>query len=328
MLARSAESLYWIGRYLERASHLARLMRQQTESLVDSPVRDIYFGWHRIYGALGRRPHAGPLDTEGDEYYTLADSFTLADDLTFEPTTPDSIRNCFGQARENARQVRHRISAEMWASLNRPYLRLRDLEIQDIWASTPEQFYAGVEADIDTFRGVSSSTMYRDQGWHFIRLGSFLERAELTASLLGAQIAAVRLFEVPAEAYWTSLLRLFHAFEAYQKGDGLAIDAGRVLDLLVSNPQLPDSLSMSVLGLHRELSAVGQGPDRTATSQARSQVDLMSDLLRTVWPSTMDPGALFAEFRNAGRRLHELVTETYFDYPVATRPAGIGGFDQ
>ena len=328
MLARSAESLYWIGRYLERADHLARLMRQQTESLVDSPVRDIYFGWHRIYGALGRQPHPGPLEMEGDEQYTLADSFTLADDLTFEPTTPDSIRNCFRQARENARQVRHRISAEMWTSLNRPYLRLRDIEIQDIWASTPEQFYAAVEADIDTFRGVSSSTMYRDQGWHFIRMGSFLERAELVASLLSAQIAAVRLFDVPADAYWTSLLRLLHAFEAYQQGDGLAIHAGRVLDLLVSNPQLPDSLSMSVLGLHRELSALGQGPDRTATSQARIQVNHLSDLLRSVWPRTVDAEGLFGEFRDAIRRLHDLVTETYFDYPVMARPPRLGQFDQ
>lgn len=328
MLARSAESLYWIGRYLERAAHLARLMRQQTESLVDSPVRDIYFGWHRIYGALGRQPHPGPLDTEADEQYTLADSFTLADDLTFEPTTPDSIRNCFAQARENARQVRHRISAQMWTSLNRPYLRLRDIEIQDIWASTPEQFYAAVEADIDTFRGVSSSTMYRDQGWHFIRMGSLLERAELVASLLSAQIAAVRLFDVPADAYWTSLLRLLHAFEAYQQGDGLEVDPNRVLDLIVSNPQLPDSLSMSVLGLHRELSAIGQGPDRTATSQARIQADHLSDLLRSVWPGTADPEGLFAEFRDAIRRLHDLMTETYFDYPVMARPPRLGQFDQ
>ena len=328
MLSRGASGLYWIGRYLERAGHLTRLMRQQTESLVDSPVRDIYFGWHRIYGALGRQPHPGPLDLEADDSYTLADSFTLADDVTFEPTAPDSIRNCFAQARENARQVRHRISAEMWVSLNRTYLRLRDMEIQDIWASTPEQFYATVEADIDTFRGVTSSTLYRDQSWHFIRLGSFLERAELVASLLGAQIAAVRLFEVPADAYWTSLLRLYYAFEAYQKGDGLALDAERVLDLLVSNPQLPDSLSVSVLGLHRELSSIGEGPDRTATAQVRSQVDHLSDLLRSAWPRTADREGLLAEFRAACRRLHNLVTDTYFDHPVVTHRAHIGEFDQ
>ena len=328
MLSRSASSLYWIGRYLERADHLTRLMRQQTESLVDSPVRDIYFGWHRIYGALGRQPHPGPLDLEGDDSYTLADSFTLADDVTFEPTTPDSVKNCMAQARENARQVRHRISAEMWTCLNRSYLQLQDVEIQHIWSSSPEQFYASVEADIDTFRGVSSSTMYRDQGWHFIRLGSFLERGELVASLLGAQIAAVRLFDVPADAYWTSLLRLYYAFEAYQKGDGLAIDPDRVLDLLVSSPQLPDSLSVSVLGLHRELSAIGEGPDRTSSAQTRSQVDHMSDLLRSSWPRTADREGLLAAFRDACQRLHNLVTETYFYYPAVTHPAPLGGFDQ
>ncbi len=328
MLSRSADSLYWIGRYLERADHLTRLMRQQTESLVDSPVRDIYFGWHRIYGALGRTPHPGPLDLEEDDSYTLADSFTLADDLTFEATTPDSIRNCFAEARENARQVRHRISAEMWTCLNRSYLQLQDVEIQHIWSSSPEQFYTAVEADIDTFRGVSSSTMYRDQGWHFIRLGSFLERAELVASLLSAQIAAVRLFDVPADAYWTSLLRLYHAFEAYQKGDGLAIDADRVLDLLVANPQLPDSLSVSVLGLNREFSSIGAGPDRTAAAQARSQLDYMSDLLRSSWPRTTDRQGLLTEFRDACRRLHDLVADTYFDYPVVTHPARTGAFDQ
>ena len=196
MLARSAESLYWIGRYLERAGHLARLMRQQTESLVDSPVRDIYFGWHRIYGALGRRPHPGPLDTEADEYYTLADSFTLADDLTFEPTTPDSIRNCFARARENARQVRHLISAEMWASLNRSYLRLRDLEIQNIWRTSPESFYAETAEEIDTLSGVAAATMYRDTGWSFIQLGRAIERAQLSASLLLAQLAAASISTV------------------------------------------------------------------------------------------------------------------------------------
>lgn len=120
MLSRSAAGLYWMGRYLERARHLSRLLKQQTESLVDSPPRDIYFGWHRIYGALERQPQAGALELDTDDLYTLADSFTLTDDLTFEPTNPDSIRTCFAQGRENARQMRHHISAEMWTCSTGP----------------------------------------------------------------------------------------------------------------------------------------------------------------------------------------------------------------
>ncbi len=71
MLSRSAAGLYWMGRYLERASHLSRLLRQQTESLVDSPTRDIYFGWHRIYGTLDREPLSGALELNSDDLFTL-----------------------------------------------------------------------------------------------------------------------------------------------------------------------------------------------------------------------------------------------------------------
>ena len=246
MLSRSAAGLYWMGRYLERARHLSRLLKQQTESLVESPPRDIYFGWHRIYGAFERQPQAGALELDTDDLYTLADSFTLTDDLTFEPTNPDSIRTCFAQGRENARQMRHHISAEMWTCLNRSHLRLQGMAIQDIWLRSPENFYAETAAEIDTFRGVTSSTLYRDDAWHFVQLGNYVERAQLSSSLLIAQIAAVRLFEVPADAYWTSLLRHYYAFEAYNRASSAAIEPDRVLDLLVTNPQLPDSPTPSV----------------------------------------------------------------------------------
>ena len=309
MLSRSAAGLYWMGRYLERAGHLSRLLKQQTESLVDSPPRDIYFGWHRIYGALEREPHTGTLELDND-------------DLTFEPTNPDSVRTCFVQERENARQMRHHISAEMWTCLNQSYLRLQSMEITDIWLRSPENFYAETAAEIDTFRGITSSTLYRDDAWHFVQLGSYMERTQLSASLLIAQVAAVRLFEVPADAYWTSLLRHYYAFEAYNRASSAAIEPDRVLDLLVGSHQLPDSLSLSASGLCRELVAVGQGPDSRSTDQARRQAEHILRLVDTEWPGVTDRDALLREIRSACRRLHGLVTETYFDYPVAAPVTG------
>ena len=83
--------------------------------------------------------------------FTLADSYTLAGDLTFERTNPDSILNCLAQGRENARQTRHLITTEMWLRLNLAYLRIRNLEIEDIWAALPEDFYAGIIAETDAF---------------------------------------------------------------------------------------------------------------------------------------------------------------------------------
>ena len=329
MLSRSAAGLYWMGRYLERASHLSRLLKQQTESLVDSPPRDIYFGWHRIYGALEREPHTGTLELDSDDLFTLVDSFTLTDDLTFEPTNPDSIRTCFVQGRENARQMRHHISAEMWTCLNQSYLRLQTMEIQDIWLRSPENFYAETAAQIDTFRGVTSSTLYRDDAWHFVQLGNYLERAQLSASLLIAQIDAVRLFEIPADAYWTSLLRHYYAFEAYNRASSAAIEPDRLLGLLVTNPQLPDSLRLSVSELCRELTAVGPGPDAESTARTLSQAEYIRQLVMTEWPGAAAGHGLLLRVRNACRQLHDLVTTTYFDYPVMAPATGrVGGADQ
>ena len=95
MISRSAQGLYWMGRYFERAEHLCRLLRLQVEVLVDRPVAEIYFGWSRIYTALGRQPPWGDLDPNGSDDYTLADSYTLAGDLTFEQSNSDSVWNCF-----------------------------------------------------------------------------------------------------------------------------------------------------------------------------------------------------------------------------------------
>ena len=317
MLARSAAGLYWMGRYLERAGHLCRLLRQQTESLVDSPPRDIYFGWHRIYGSLQREPHTGTLEFDNDDLFMLVDSFTLTDDLTFELTNPDSIRSCFFQGRENARQMRHHISAEMWTCLNQSYLRLQNMEIQDIWRTSPENFYAETAAEIDTFRGVTSSTLYRDDAWHFVQLGNHIERAQLSASLLIAQIEAARMVEIPADAYWTSLLRHYYAFEAYNRASSAAIEPDRVLGLLVTNRQLPDSLSLSVSKLCTELTAAGPGPDAESTAQTRSQAEYIRQLVKSRWPGNADGHSLLRKIRRACRELHNLITATYFDYPVA-----------
>ena len=148
MLSRSVQGLYWTSRYLERTERLCYLLQLQTEALVDRPVRDIHAGWRRIYRSLQREPPVGSLSladsddlelvwsTKSDDF-TLADSYTLAGDLTFERTNPDSIRNSLAQGRENARQMRHLITTEMWLRLNLAYLRIRNLEIEDIWATLP-----------------------------------------------------------------------------------------------------------------------------------------------------------------------------------------------
>ena len=97
MLSRNAQGLYWIGRYLERAQHGCRLLTDQLETLKDRSVEEIELSWRRLYGALSRVPLGGELGSNlGDDWFMLANAYTLADDLTFEPDNPDAIRSLSG----------------------------------------------------------------------------------------------------------------------------------------------------------------------------------------------------------------------------------------
>ena len=321
MLSRSAQGLYWMGRYLERAEHLCRLLQLQTEALVDRPIREIHFGWSRIYNSVNRRPPMGDLDPLGGEDYTLADSYTLADDLTFERSNPDSVWSCFALGRENARQMRHCISAEMWTGLNLAYLRIQKLGIQDIWSASPESFYAETAAEVDTFMGVTSATMYRDSGWRFLQLGRFVERAQRAVALFLAQLAADRMTGEYSEADWTSLLRAYHAFEAYDRRYSVAVEPGQVLDLLATDPLLPYSLRRSLDRVAAEIAVIGAGPNAQTNDAVEQRASRLVALVQSEWPVREDRGALLQQMGVDCWELHDLVTATYFDYPIADLPA-------
>jgi len=319
MLSRNAQGLYWMGRYLERASHLCRLLQLQVEALVDRPIPEILFGWSRIYDSVVRRPPGGGLDAGASDDYTLADSYTLAGDLTFERSNPGSVRSCFAAGRENARQMRHCISAEMWTCLNLAWLRIRDLEIEDIWKISPEGFYAGTEREIDTFTGVAEATMYRDEGWRFMRLGRFIERAQLCTALLLAQVAATRSpddGETSGEG-WTSLLRAYRAFDAYERSYSVEVRPEQVLDLLVTDPLLPGSLCRSLDTTAAELAAIGPGPGSRdgAGAGAEELAGRLCALVRGGWPGR-DRAALLAQVSADNLELHDLVNAAYVDYDV------------
>ena len=321
MLSRSAQGLYWMGRYLERAGCLCRLLQLQVEALVDRPVPEIQLGWRRIYAVLDRRPPFGDdFDSDESDDFTLADSYTLAGDLTFERSNLESLRNCFALGRENARQMRHCISAEMWTCLNLSWLRIRDLDIEDIWKVSPESFYSRTTQDIDTFIGVAEATMYRDEGWRFMRIGRFIERAQLLVALLLAQIATGRAPDTAPEAGWTTLLRAWQAFDAYKRGHSVEVRPDRVLDLLVADPLLPGSLHRSLETIASELAAIGPGPNARAGAAAERLAGRLCALMRYEWPDHPDRPALLSQAREHCLRLHDLVNAAYVDYDIEDAP--------
>ena len=320
MLSRSAQGLYWMGRYMERAQHMCRLLRLQTEALVDRPIREIYFGWSRIYDSLDREPPLGTMDMGSDDDYTLADSYTLADDLTFERANVDSVWSCFVMGRENARQMRHCISAEMWSRLNLAYLRIGKLEIPDIWRESPESFYRETEAEIDLFAGVAESTMYRDEGWRFIQVGRLVERSQRSVSLLLAQLSGSEAADEYSEDGWTSLLRANHAFDAYNQRYSVEVRPDQALDLIVTDPLLPGSLCRSLDMAADELASLGPGPDQDSSDAARRLVGRLGAVVHYEWPERENHADLLRRIGDSCRDLHHLVTAAYFAYPTDSAP--------
>ncbi len=320
MLARSAQGIYWMGRYLERAGWMSRLLRLQAEALVDRPIREIHFGWRRIYTAIEYQPLGGILSLHPLDDYNLVDAYFLTEELTFERSNPQSLLSCFENGRENARQMRHCISNQMWTSLNTEYLRIQNIQMQDIWLSSPASFYDQISAGIDTFAGVASSTMYRDVGWHFFRFGQFIERSQFACALLLAQKRLQ--LEAPDydDADWASLLRVFNAFEVYERQYSIEIDPDRALEILVSDSRLPESLRRSLSRADQELSSIGDSPNRLAGESAQRLAGRLGALIRFDWPDRKDKVAFLRQVREYSLQLHHLVSNAYFDYAVEDAP--------
>ena len=310
-----------MGRYLERTEHLCRLLRSQTAALVDRPIQEIHSGWGRIYNSMNRLPPGGNLELMDSDEFTLADSYTLTDDLTFERTNPDSVWSCLALGRENARQMRHCISGEMWTRLNLAYLRIQKMDILDIWASSPEAFYSETAAEMDMFVGVATATMYRDEGWHFMQMGRFIEGAQLATALLLAQLATSPATKEESDADWSALLRDYNALETYNRRYGIEVQPEHVLELLATDPYLPRSLCRSLDRASRELEAIGHGPNRKASGAAQRLSGRMRALLHYDWPDREDHNELLVQLSEQCRQFHSLITDTYFDYPIDQSPA-------
>lgn len=320
MLARNASGLYWIGRYLERARHGCRLLRDQLATMEDRPVEQIADSWRRLYMAAGRSPVGGHMESTGDEEdFMAADAYTLADDLTFAHHNPDSIRNCVAAARENARQIRNVIGSDMWSCLNVTHLDLRDVEIQAIWAAQPGDFFARAEDSIRAFWGIAESAMYRDGGWHFLVLGRFLERAQLLGALVEAHIAVFPSSRRDSEWEWRSLLAVCEAHFAYRHLYPLEHRPDRILDFLVADARLAHSLRHSLLMIAESLKGVSGSQARQA--EVARRVRRMAGWIDGDWPRR-EPNddeaacAALARLRQSCRQLHEDIAAAFFSSEI------------
>ena len=237
MLSRVADSLYWMARYLERAEHTARVVNTNLNLTLDRAPADAARHWGRLLAAL---PDPPP--------WTERVAVDALEPATVDLANRESIAACVSAARENARQVREEISTEMWEEINRLFLSMQRKQLVDSpWTAGTHEFLTSTTEAIHLFQGVTDATMTHGEGWHFMELGRYLERAGATAALLDVQFRecawqADQATGVSEYVEWVGLLKSCTAFEAYCRHYTADVRPSRIAEFLVLNPDFPRSI--------------------------------------------------------------------------------------
>lgn len=240
MLSRTADHLFWMARYTERAENTARMLdvNMQTAMLPQSEA-DAEQGWRATLGI-------SELQSAYDQKYGRFQTQDVLDFMVRDPHNPSSIMACLTAARENARAVRGTLTTEVWEIQNATWLDMQKRLKSNLLEIDPSQFFEWVKYRSHLSRGVTLGTMLKDEAIHFIRLGTFLERADNTARILdvkfhGAKDAAKDVQQRDFY-YWAALLRSVSGFEIYRKVYRDVITPERVAELLMLRGDMPRSL--------------------------------------------------------------------------------------
>ena len=268
MLSRVADDLYWLSRNVERGIAVSRLVDVTRHLELDAGTEDFW------------APLVGAIDLAGDDVRFY---------LTSDTMNPDSLVSCVRLARGLARGVRESISSEMWEELNTLFGSLATPTISRQVRGEAVSFARLVRERLQSFQGLAESTLARDEPWHFLELGKFVERADDVARVLNRQshlLAAGTGTEDPTGpdvVRWLAVLRTCGSAEAYARYYSLRVEPARLLEFLLLNPIFPQSVRFSLTSACEALDAVAglraaagndPGPAVRTLGRARAQVEL------------------------------------------------------
>lgn len=312
MLSRVADSLYWMSRYIERAEHTARLLDVHLNLLLESGGDATSARWNRLIEALEQEVNDPNMDDYRFMYL-----------MSFDTTNPQSIAASVALARENARQVREQVSTEMWNHLNGFYLVLRQQDMDTVWNNQPHEFFRLVREGSHMFQGITDSTMVRGEGWHFIQLGRYIERAISIIALVDVQLRQAAMKKVDRLSMleyfdWMSFLKCCTAFEAYCKLFTADLQPDRIVSFLLFDDSFPHSLRfcMERIGEDIDTIAATTGVSRGSKlarmiGRMRSQLsyDEISDVMTNAHQYLQD-------MRHQCLHIHDAIYETFIYRPV------------
>jgi uncharacterized alpha-E superfamily protein len=304
LLSRIAETLFWTGRYVERADDTARLADVYVHRTLEEPRSDEDATCRALLGVLGLPAPAARLDIAGTLYQ-----------LAYDQQTPSAIAGAVLAARAGARSVREVISGEMWECLNVTALALAR-QRRAAERLGPHVYLRFVSERAALFFGLADATMSHDDAWRFLLLGQSLERVDMTARLLLARLAAA------SDAGWPMLLRACGAYESFIRTRSWTGDAAQVAEFLILDRLFPRSV-LHALGTAEDcLAALAPGPVRAGMGDpARRPIGRMRTRLEYADPQLLPGqlGELLSELQRTCLEASEAVTERYFSYaqPVA-----------
>src|SRR3984893_5531872 len=266
MLSRTADHMYWMSRYIERAESVARL--------VDAHYRMslLPHSAETLAESLGETMKALHMDAAYKQKHSSIEPRAVFEFITLDRDFTGSIYSCLRCARENARAVRGSLTSELWETLNSTWLDARSQIVRRSSHIDIGQFVEWVKERSHLTRGVPIGTMMRDEAFHFTRIGTFLERADSTARILTAHqgdlVPGADAGVVPDPYQWSVLLRALSAFEVYRRVFRDVITPRKVGQLMSRSDDMPRSLLRCCKEVYHNLKSVAN--EQSAETERRA----------------------------------------------------------
>jgi uncharacterized alpha-E superfamily protein len=311
MLSRTADNLYWLARYVERAEYLARIL-EATQRLTAVPIDTAGESneWESAVATAGcaRAFHAA---------YDEANEDNVIDFLAFSTANPSSIRSCFEVARTNARAVRTALTMEMWDAINGTWLELKRYGNGPTSREEFSRFLRWVQESSLRFDGSAYRTMLRNDAYWFTRLGIYLERADNTARILDVKYHLL----LPAQEHvggaldyfqWAAILRSVSALTSYHWVYRESLKPWLVADLLILKEEMPRSLASCYENIVRYLDEIAaaygrQGPAQRLARGIRTR--LQNSKMDGIFQSGLHE--FIQEFIADNNRIGQTITQQY-----------------
>ena len=270
MLSRTAENLFWSARYIERADSLARLLEVGYRiSLIPNTERGYANEWESILETSG-------IKNEYLKKYKTISKEKIIFFILFDPENSSSVKNCIKTARENIRMVRTAVTLEVWNAVNSSYHEL-DKNLKDtknILKELPE-IIEWIKKQVNLIRGTILNTQLINDGYDFLILGTYFERADFTARIINVKYFIL----LPSIDYvggdidnfqWSLMLRSISSFRAFKWAyGGQEITYTKIIDFLILNMTCPRSLIFSIEKINHHLGRLSKFYKQTSTSNKK-----------------------------------------------------------